>query len=72
MLLATDLAVLDHNDEQYGTGAEAAKRDALLYRLTAALFGPASTGPYGPPTAPPVPKRRDRWGHLVKGRSPFI
>jgi len=36
-----------------------------LYRIGFALFGPAQTGPYGPPVPPPTPRPRDRKGRLI-------
>jgi hypothetical protein len=41
--------------------------EGWFYRFTAALFGPAPTGPYES-TPPPTPRARDRWGHLLKRR----
>jgi hypothetical protein len=37
-----------------------------MRRIGMKLFGPADSGPYGPPTEPPAPRPRDRWGHPLK------
>jgi hypothetical protein len=37
-----------------------------MRRIGLKLFGPADSGPYGPPTEPPAPRPRDRWGHPLK------
>jgi hypothetical protein len=39
--------------------------EGRLYRFTAALFGPAPTGPYPPEELRPA-RRRDRLGRLIK------
>jgi hypothetical protein len=41
--------------------------EGRFYRFTAALFGPASTGPYEAATPPPAPTPRNRWGRPLKG-----
>lgn len=39
--------------------------EGRLYRFTAALFGPAPTGPYPPEQTAPL-RRRDRLGRLIR------
>jgi hypothetical protein len=36
-----------------------------MRKIGMALYGPATTGPYGPST-PPVPRPRDHRGRLIK------
>jgi hypothetical protein len=48
------------------TGAGQKPKHERARRLGMKMFGPADSGPYGPPTEPPAPKPRDRWGHPVK------
>jgi hypothetical protein len=36
-----------------------------MRKIGMALYGPATTGPYGPST-PPVPRARDHRGRLIK------
>jgi hypothetical protein len=40
--------------------------EGWLYRFTAAVFGPASTGPYEIAAELPIPTLRDRWGRIIK------
>jgi hypothetical protein len=48
------------------TGAGQKPKHERMRRIGMKMFGPADSGPYGPPTEPPAPKPRDRWGHPLK------
>src|SRR6266702_818276 len=37
-----------------------------MHRIGMALFGPAPSGPYGPPVPPPAPRPRDHRGRLIR------
>lgn len=37
-------------------------------RFVFQILGPAETGPYGPPTAPPAPRPRDARGVVLSAR----
>jgi hypothetical protein len=39
-----------------------------MHNIGMALFGPAPSGPYGPPVAPPAPRPRDLRGRILRGR----
>jgi hypothetical protein len=39
-----------------------------MHNIGMALCGPAPSGPYGPPVAPPTPRLRDNKGRLLKGK----
>lgn len=39
-----------------------------LHAVGMALFGPAPSGPYGPPVPPPPPRPRSKSGRLLHGR----
>lgn len=39
-----------------------------MHNIGMAMFGPATSGPYGPPVAPPAPRPRSNSGRLLRGR----
>jgi hypothetical protein len=48
------------------TGGGQKSKHERMRRIGMKMFGPADSGPYGPPTEPPAAKPRDRWGHPLK------
>jgi hypothetical protein len=51
---------------QHGTGPDQKPFSERMRKIGMKMFGPADSGPYGPPTEPPAPRPRDRWGHPLK------
>jgi len=39
-----------------------------MHNVGMAMFGPATSGPYGPPVAPPAPRPRNKAGRLLRGK----
>ena len=39
-----------------------------MHDIGMAMFGPAPSGPYGPPVAPPAPRPRNKAGRLLHGK----
>lgn len=39
-----------------------------MHNIGMAMFGPAESGPYGPPVAPPAPRPRNSSGRLLRGK----